>query len=156
MDSIGTHLVENVIGIARQASSDPRFDRIMSTYAHAEIRKHIALKYGLVLHVSGRIGDAGCKCDRRSEVSIAKDLAEIPEGWSVQKIVNLFRALSNTELHEILEDEVHVFTDQMDLISHSTDRHEYDTNETANSGIIARLISFKQDPAKTGGGASRS
>ena len=37
LDAIGTHLVENTIGIARMTSNDPRWSRILTTYGHAEI-----------------------------------------------------------------------------------------------------------------------
>ena len=41
-DALGTHLVENSIGIARQTSFDPRWERILATYCHAEERKELA------------------------------------------------------------------------------------------------------------------
>lgn len=39
LDALGTHLVENNIGIARQTSFDPIWERILTTYCHAEMRK---------------------------------------------------------------------------------------------------------------------
>ena len=41
-DAVGTHLVENSIGIARQTSNDPRWERIFTLFYHSEIRKSIA------------------------------------------------------------------------------------------------------------------
>ena len=49
LDSIGTHLVENAIGIARSASFDPRWEKIIYTYSTSELRKQIAQDYNLTL-----------------------------------------------------------------------------------------------------------
>ena len=46
------------------------------------------------------------------------------------------------------EAEVRQMITELKRISPATDRHEYDSNETANSGIIARLIAFKPDPGR--------
>lgn len=59
-DAVGTHLVENSIGIARQTSNDPRWERILTLFYHSEIRKSIANKYSLKLHVQNRLNDSGC------------------------------------------------------------------------------------------------
>lgn len=48
MDGIGTHLVENNIGMARQTSSDLRWTCI-TIFAHSELRKKLALKLGFKL-----------------------------------------------------------------------------------------------------------
>ena len=143
MDAIGTHLVENLIGIARQASSDPRWERIMSTYSHAEIRKRIARKYGLILHVSGRIGDGGCKFDGDDESE--DDEITTPANWNVAWIMQLFRGICNPGFAAGLMEDLASFTKQLEGVMSATDRHQYDVNETANSGIIARLISFKAE-----------
>lgn len=42
MDSIGTHLVENSIGIARSASFDLRRTRILTSFSYIEFRKKLA------------------------------------------------------------------------------------------------------------------
>ena len=63
MDALGTHLVENAIGLARAASSDPRYERIIQTYARAEVKKEIAADLGVTLHVQGRVNHGGCKVD---------------------------------------------------------------------------------------------
>ena len=63
MDSLGTHLVENAIGIARSTSSDHRCERILATYAHNELRKEFAAHLDLSLRVQGRLNYGGCKID---------------------------------------------------------------------------------------------
>lgn len=39
-DGVGTHLVENAIGIARQSSNDPRWHRIITAFSHANLKKN--------------------------------------------------------------------------------------------------------------------
>lgn len=61
LDALGTHLVEKVIGIARQTSFDHRWERILVTYCHAELRKELAQKLGIKIHIQDRINQGGCK-----------------------------------------------------------------------------------------------
>ena len=103
LDAIGTHLVENAIGIARMTSSDPRWTRILTTYSHSELKKKLARKYCIHLHVHGRVNDGGCKIDQPSEEStkISK-----PKDWSVPNAINFFRGLCNPKTSEELLDEL--------------------------------------------------
>ena len=86
MDSLGTHLVENTIGIARSASFDPRWPVILSSFAHAELRKQLADKLGLTLHVSKRINQGGCKLENDDPSKI-----KTPEWWNSYDITHFFK-----------------------------------------------------------------
>lgn len=59
IDSIGTHLIENNIGLARQTSSDLRWDRIITTFWRTELRKKIAHENVFKLYNQGRVNDRG-------------------------------------------------------------------------------------------------
>ena len=72
MDSLGRHLVENAIGIARQDSNDPRWTRIHTSFAHAEMRKRFSRKHGLKIHYQGRVYDGGCKISNNYEQKTIK------------------------------------------------------------------------------------
>lgn len=39
LDGVGTHLVENAIGLARSLSNSPKFENIVSAFANSEVRK---------------------------------------------------------------------------------------------------------------------
>lgn len=51
LDALGTHLVENAIGIPRQTSFDPRWERILATFCHVKIRKCLAKSLGIQIRV---------------------------------------------------------------------------------------------------------
>ena len=94
VDGVGTHLVENSIGIARQSANDPRWQRIITAFSHANIRKKIAKKYNIKLHVQGRINDGGAKVDEKSEAEkVSEDLISKPSDWSITRIIELFHAI---------------------------------------------------------------
>ena len=61
LDAVGTHLVENNIGIARSLSNSTKFSNIVSAFAKTELRKDVARKYGMKLYVHKRINDGGAK-----------------------------------------------------------------------------------------------
>lgn len=94
-DAVGTHLVENAIGIARQTSSDPRLKRILTSFSHSEIRKNIAKKHSLTLHVQNRLNDGGSKIDEKADAMNAnKELITKPPNWSVPEISQLLNFFS--------------------------------------------------------------
>ena len=141
-DGVGTHLVENSIGIARQSSNDPRSDRIISSYAHAEIRKKESSHHCLRLNVQGRINDGGCKINEITDVD-NDDLISKPDSWSVSNIIQLFRGLCNPEITETMIGNLMIFTSELESFLPLVDQHFYDINQAVNNGILARLISFK-------------
>ena len=146
VDGIGTHLVENQIGIARQSSSDPRWQSIITSFAHAEMRKKIAHKYNISLYVPGRINDGGCKVDEISDSEKPPgELIEKPEHWGIQQIIQLFIGLCNPETSKEFEEECMKFIEELDSIGSLIDINERNINDAANNGIIARLILFSAD-----------
>ena len=146
LDCLGTHLVENSIGIARATSSDPRYERIIQTYVHAEVRKEIAAKWGIVLYVQGRINDGGCKIDPDYERDDGVNVISKPKEWRVDVLLEFFRGICNTETAPALTTELGTFISELQSLVPALDTHEYNTNTAANSGIMARLISL---PAET-------
>ena len=85
LDSIGTHLIENTIGIARSVSNSTDYERILSAFANAQMRKEIANKLGLTLYVSHRVNDGGAKVDTQSATGLRH-----PNRWDARDIVSLF------------------------------------------------------------------
>ena len=63
LDALGTHLVEDAIGISRTVANSTKYDSICSAFATAELRKTIAEKYGITLHIPKRVNDGGTKID---------------------------------------------------------------------------------------------
>ena len=146
IDGVGTHLVENNIGLARQTSSDPRWERIITTFAHTEIRKNIARNYGFKLHNQGRINDGGCKVDERMESqSPPGELISKPDSWTIVRIIQLFSGLCNSDVSNAFTQECNDFVDELEQMGSLIKLKKTNINETANSGIIARLISFKSE-----------
>ena len=142
MDSLGTHLVENAIGIARSTSADPRYERILSTFAHNELRKEIALENGLTIHVQGRLNQGGCKLDHDcvEEARIQK-----PENWRVDTITALAQCMCNPEIAPAMTTEIEQFIKDLQSLTKDTPMKDQDVNPTANNGIMSRLLHFKSE-----------
>ena len=140
LDALGTHLVENAIGIARSTSNDPRYERILTCYAHNVLRKTLGAVLGVTLHVPVRVNSGGCKVDPdyRSDI----ELIAKPSDWRVDDILQLFRGLTNSETAPALKDDALLFISELKKIFPQLDMHEYKVNEAANSTIMARLIKF--------------
>ena len=138
MDALGTHLVENAIGIARQDSADPRWQRILSSFSHAEMRKRYAFKHGIKLHIQGRINDGGCKLPKTYESSL---IEKNPE-WRVENFIQSLYGCCKDDLREFCKDSLLQMIQQIKDISGELDLHEYSVNDAANSSIMARIISF--------------
>lgn len=145
LDCLGTHLVENSIGIARSASSDPIYERIIQTYMHAEVRKEIAAKWGVVLYVQGRINDGGCKVDPDYQREDGLKAISKPREWRVDAILELFRALCKPATAPAFGEEVNEFLAELESLAPALDEHIYNTNAAANCGIMARLVSFRSN-----------
>ena len=141
LDALGTHLVENAIGVARATSNDPRYERIMSTFTHAELRKTIASELNVTIHIPGRVNSGGCKISPdcvAEESQVSK-----PESWRVDAIIQLFHGLMMPEIAKALKDEAELFIAELLSISERLDVYEYEVNDAANSTIMARLIKFQ-------------
>ena len=140
LDALGTHLVENAIGIARSTSHDPRYERIVTCYAHNELRKKLGADLGVTLHVPGRVNSGGCKVD--PDYKSDCELIAKPSEWRVDDILQLFRGLTNSDTSPALELDAKEFVSELREISPQLDLREYKVNEAANSTIMARLIKF--------------
>ena len=147
MDSLGTHLVENAIGIARSTSSDHRYERIITTYAHNELRKSLAERLNVVLRVPNRITDGGCKIELDDRMCQAGPLASKPRDWNVPYILHLSRALCSPALAPAMKTDALEFANDLDAIAYLSDRQTHDTSLVANSGILSRLFGFKSETA---------
>ena len=141
LDSLGTHLVENSIGIARVAShGDPRYERVKCAYTHAELRKELAVQTGVKLHVPGRINDGGCKLDPTLELTENEGVLSKPSNWRVDRILTLMHASCLTETAPAMKDDVDAFAAELSTLASSLDVRHYKIGDTANSCIMARLI----------------
>lgn len=143
LDALGTHLVENAIGIARSTSHDPRYECILATYVHNELRKRFADDLGITIHIPGRVNSGGCKVDPDHQCK-SEPLSK-PKGWRVDTILQLLRGLTNEEVAPALKDEALLFQSQLSEIAEQLDTHQYSVNEAANSTIMARLIKFASE-----------
>lgn len=83
MDAIGTHLVENMIGIARSISNDTSFERIATAFVNSDARHEIAKDIGITIHVARRINDGGAKVETLSEDGLP------PLAWDPTDIVTM-------------------------------------------------------------------
>ena len=150
MDALGTHLVENAIGLARAASSDPRYERIIQTYARAEVKKEIAADLGVTLHVQGRVNHGGCKVDPDYQrgPKEASQVVSKPDEWRVDDLLNLLHGVCLPDTCPGLQDEMNQFLGELESVADALDKHEYQVNDAANSGIMARLIAFKKEKSE--------
>ena len=140
MDSLGTHLVENAIGIARQDSNDPRWTRILTSFAHAEMRKRFSNENGLKIHVQGRLNDGGCKISNESEIKL---ITKPPE-WRVENFVQSLFGCCKDNLKDFCKEQLNQLIKQIRNAVDDLDTHEYSINEAANALIMARIISFNK------------
>ena len=147
MDALGTHLVENSIGLARAASSDPRYERIIQTYARTEVKKEIAADLGVTLHVQGRVNHGGCKVDPDYQrgPKEASEVVSKPKEWRVDDLLNLLHGLCLPATRTGLVADMNQFLGELESVADALDKHEYQVNDAANSGIMARLIAFKKE-----------
>lgn len=136
--ALGTHIVENIIGLARQDSSDPRWERILAVFAHIEHKKRLAELYSIVLYVSGRVNDAGCKG------RIDSDAGAIgrPSDWNVVGIVDMLFGCCKDDSPEVVYVEMADFCDQLGELFVPLRVYDREVNATANELIISRLMEW--------------
>ena len=144
MDALGTHLVENSIGLARAASNDPRYERVIQTYARTEVKKEIAAELGIKLHVQGRVNHGGCKVDPDHQRGRTKYVSK-PEEWRVDGLLSLLHGACKPDTSPGLVGDIEEFIGELESVAAILDQHEYNFNDAANSGIMARLIAFKKE-----------
>ena len=137
LDSIGTHLVENAIGLARTISNNPKFEAIISAFAKAEVRKTLAAKYNLRLYIPRRINDGGAKVNTLSEDGVKHD-----ESWHAYNICSALLESASGVFSEDCELEafkqgLRDFTDSVRMRSVNV------PNCTANSAIMQRNFMFQ-------------
>lgn len=139
LDSLGTHLVENTIGVARSTANSTRFELILSAFASAELRKELAKKYGIKLRVSKRVNDGGAKVDTLADEGVSH-----PECWDPHDIVSMFIEACDHELMAIARTELAQFLDPLKEFIKGIDVSELpETSEVANALIIERTYKFK-------------
>ena len=141
LDSLGTHLVENTIGVARSTANSTRFELILSAFASAELRKELAKKYDIKLRVSKRVNDGGAKVDTLSDEGLSH-----PESWDPHDIVSMFIEACDHELMAIARTELDRFLDPLKEFIQGLDVSELpETSEVANALIMQRTYKFKCD-----------
>ena len=103
LDAVGTHLVENAIGIARTVSNSCQFSRIVSAFANSELRKTLAREAGLTLYVSRRINDGGAKINTGPGSS---DEVSHPKTWDPRDIASLLREACHSQVKDTSRNEL--------------------------------------------------
>ena len=141
LDAIGTHLLENTIGIARSVSNSTDYEKIVSAFANAQIRKEIAKKWNLTLYVSHRVNDGGAKIstDATTGVSHCSE-------WDTRDIVSLLNercmgliAADSTEWTTFCE-ELLTFSEQIHIRTLSS------PSAVSNALIVERNRCYHQKP----------
>ena len=132
LDAIGTHIVENMIGIARSVSNSPKYDAIISAFAKGETRKELATDLGLNIYIPRRINAGGTKIDSRLDFGISH-----PSDWCAEDISSMLiesaRNFVDDESNGLVmfRRELRNFTDQIQIYEMTQ------TNSTANASIVA-------------------
>ena len=138
LEAIGTHLVENAIGIARSISNNTDYQRILSAFANSEMRKDLASELDLLLYVSKRINDGGAKINTLDDSGVCW-----PDHWYPRDIAQLlhescksgFTSQVGKELEQFLAELV-CFTDEIEI------RQLHEPSPTANGPIMGRNICY--------------
>ena len=137
--AIGTHTVENAIGIARSISNSTKYDSICSAFATAELRKELAKKHDITLHIPKRVNDGGAKIDTLSEDGI-----ENPTTWDPYDIVSTFVECCNAELRPASLPDMLKFGRELSCFLLDLEITKLsDTSEVANALIVQRNYKFK-------------
>ena len=137
--ALGTHTIENAIGIARSISNSTKYESICSAFATAELRKQLAEKHGIRLHIPKRVNDGGAKIDTLSGHGI-----ELPETWDPRDIASTFVECCREATRQAAEEEMVQFAAELSLIRLKLDVKELcETSEVANALIVQRNYKFK-------------
>lgn len=143
LDALGTHLVENAIGVSRSIANSTKYETISSAFATAELRKEISRKYDITLYLPKRVNDGGAK------INTLGDGIEHPEDWDANDIVSRLAEACDLDLLPSCEDEVSDFAHDLREFLSLMDRRElFETSEVANALIVQRNYKFKSEPEK--------
>ena len=141
LDAMGTHLVENSIGVARSTANSTKFENILSAFSTAELRKLIARRYGIQLRVSKRVNDGGAKIDTLSDTGLTH-----PEDWDPYDIASMFIESCDRSLMSLSRLELDNFLIPLKTFVADLDISELrDTTELANALIVQRNYKFKSE-----------
>ena len=136
LDAVGTHLVENAIGIARTVSNSCQFSRIVSAFANSELRKTLAREAGLTLYVSRRINDGGAKINTGPGSS---DGVSHPKTWDPRDIASLLREACHSQVKDTSRNELLQFQRELQDFTRSVKiRKMSKPSIVANCCIAAR------------------
>ena len=139
LDALGTHIVENAIGIARSISNSTKYESICSAFTTAELRKQLTKKYGITLYIPKRINDGGAKIDTVCEGGI-----QHPEQWDAHDIVSACVEVCAFETRQACEQEVLKFGQELSNFLCKLEIQELqETSEIANALIVQRNYKFK-------------
>ena len=144
LDAVGTHLVENNIGIARSLSNSTKFSNIVSAFAKTELRKDVARKYGMKLYVHKRINDGGAKVN-----TLDKEGLEFPGEFHSNDIISSFFEFFDPAVGKCARKEVKKFCRVLrEFLGYLTIQQLSDTSEVANALIVQRNYRFKSTNAQ--------
>ena len=139
LDSIGTHLLENSIGIGRSVSNSTEYSRIVWAFANCEMRKKLAGDYGLSLYVSRRVNDGGAKIDTSSAVGLSHP------GWDARDVISLLHEACITSIRDSSKTERDSFCKQLHEFASQLCIHQLSTpSAVANSLIIERNFKYQK------------
>lgn len=110
----------------------------MSSFANSELRKQLANKLGIILHITKRINQGGCKLDKND-----KDLIQKPDWWNPQDVKDILMSLCIPGFENTRIDEVKRLVDDLKFLSSKTSVKTVDSSDVSGSQIIARLLKFQ-------------
>ena len=138
LDAIGTHLLENAIGIARSVSNSCQFSRITTAFANGEMRRDLARNIGVQLYVSRRINDGGAKIETESRDGLVH-----PRNLDPRDIVSLFIEACLSATHDTSSTELREFAAEFHAFVQSINMRQLNRpSAVANCSILQRNICF--------------
>ena len=145
LDAIGTHLVENSIGIARSIANSTKYTNILSAFSSSELRKDIARKYRIPLHVPKRVNDGGAKVDTISDKGILQ-----PDTWDATDMASTFIEACNMDLMDQARQDLKELLGELKHFAESVSMIQLsETSAVANALILQRSYKFKADAEET-------
>ena len=139
LDAMGTHLVENAIGVARSTANSTRYSAIVSAFATAELRKDIARKYDIQLRVPKRLNDGGLKVDTVADGGLTH-----PDSWDANDISSMFIEACNHDLMNTARAELNEFLGDFRAFTDSLQVSQLpETSDVSNALIVQRNYKFK-------------
>lgn len=144
LDAVGTHLVENAIGVARMTSNSTDYERIIAAFANGEQRKRLANELDLTIHVPRRINDGGAKVDTLTDEGVQHP------GWDAHDVVSLLNEACFDELRAGVRGEIDTFIIELgDFISKVKMRKLSTPSTVANALIVERNFKYASPKRQT-------